>query len=512
LAKKAVLPTAGARKPGDIIKYHVLVDNDGSLATGDSTYVIDYLPAGVALADTADSILMGAGLACKMDVLYPGTGWLRHVPSRTTPAGMDSLFRVPAVRFVIPAGIAAQAGDNTTKLTADDSTGTDAGHIVYKVRIKYDSLNFMVKNDTTGMGKDTADAIGNISIHIRGAALARGTIPTDSIMKYDTVRVDSAYAFSSIDSIWTPASVTAKAKDSVYIKLKWQNYCNRMQPDSVNVYAWVKDTLAAAGSSFIPRDLRITGSGGVDSNTVQGADYAADTARYGRKLAFGAKDSMWVKVCIPAMDSAADGDSIKIIIRLRNRNGTGTNDSWPNTSATPVLDSSGTYLHVHQAAGTAKQDTLWDYGDTQYDTVKITIGGPLIRTGTKVTMVDGNRKPGDRLLYTMLYDNDGSSATPDTGFYVAYIPNGAVLLDTISTTAGNGMAIKTYTRYGGSWLNHIPSSATAMGADSLARVTALRFAVPPGVAAQAGDNVSNLMADDSTGTDAGMIKFRVKIR
>jgi hypothetical protein len=51
--------------------------------------------------------------------------------------------------------------------------------------------------------------------------------------------------------------------------------------------------------------------------------------------------------------------------------------------------------------------------------------------------------------------------------------------------------------------------------DSLLRVTAVRFAVPKGINPHPGTNADNplgLLADDSTGTDAGMIKFRVRIR
>jgi hypothetical protein len=49
----------------------------------------------------------------------------------------------------------------------------------------------------------------------------------------------------------------------------------------------------------------------------------------------------------------------------------------------------------------------------------------------------------------------------------------------------------------------------------LLRISAVRFAIPPGINPQAGtvaDSALQLVADDSTGTDAGLIKFRVRIR
>jgi hypothetical protein len=230
-------------------------------------------------------------------------------------------------------------------------------------------------------------------------------------------------------------------------------------------------------------------------------------------LAPAAYDTFIIKMRIPKSDSAMDQDTVRISVRVQGRHCLGANDNWPNTSVRAVFDSSNIFIHTHASAGLG--DTLWDYGDTQRDTVFVAIGGPIIKTCTKVTLIDAARKPGDRLLYTMYYDNDGSATSVDTGFFVAYLPNGAMLLDTITTSAGNASTIKTYVRYNNTWINHVPDNTTPSGYDSLARVTAVRFAVPPGINSQSGTNADNalrLTADDSTGTDAGMIKFRVKIR
>jgi hypothetical protein len=101
---------------------------------------------------------------------------------------------------------------------------------------------------------------------------------------------------------------------------------------------------------------------------------------------------------------------------------------------------------------------------------------------------------------------------------VDYLPTNVALVDTDSVwagTSGNSGKIKTYALYGGTWLDRIPGLAnktTPIGNDSLLRITALKFAIAPGIDSTGGDNATMPRADDSTGTDAGWIKFRVRIR
>ena len=205
------------------------------------------------------------------------------------------------------------------------------------------------------------------------------------------------------------------------------------------------------------------------------------------------------------------------MLRIRDRHRVGTNDNWPDTSTYPVLDTNNSYINLHAAAGGA--DTLWDYGDIQQDTVRIRIGGPILRLYKRTALVNGtSRKPGDHIRYTIYYDNDGSDSTRDTTFIVDYLPTNVALVDTDSVwagTSGNSGKITTYAMYDGAWVDRIPGLAnktTAIGNDSLLRITALRFAIAPGVDSTGVDNPTMLRADDSTGTDAGWIKFRVRIR
>ena len=63
-------------------------------------------------------------------------------------------------------------------------------------------------------------------------------------------------------------------------------------------------------------------------------------------------------------------------------------------------------------------------------------------------------------------------------------------------------------RYGtATWLENEPSTP-----ESLRRITALKFQVPPGVGAQDTDDPDKAVADDSLDDDAGFITFKVRIR
>ena len=147
--------------------------------------------------------------------------------------------------------------------------------------------------------------------------------------------------------------------------------------------------------------------------------------------------------------------------------------------------------------------------------IKLKVSSPLVRLAKKTSYLSGTaRKPGNRMGYTIWFDNDGTDTTRDTSFIVDYLPTGVAFICTTSVIPGRaGLGIKTYVQYNGAWLNHLPDTSTRLGMDSLFRVTAVRFAIAPGIAKQNGtDLTTSLTADDSTDVDAGMIKYRVKIR
>jgi hypothetical protein len=353
-------------------------------------------------------------------------------------------------------------------------------------------------------GSTAADAPGELSIQV--ANVING-IDTDSLRAADSIVVDTGFAFSSLESLLVPSHSSKRAQDSVCIRYIFQNYGNYAS-DSFEVYVNITDT--ASIGHFVPNYFRIVGS---DSNTTRGAAVSLDTAKVRLALAPAAFDTFIVKMRIPKPDSAQDQDTIRIAVRVKDRHCLGTDDSWPNTTIRAVFDTANQFMHVHESADSS--DTLWDYGDTQRDTVFVAIGGPILRLAKRVNAMDGTKRPGDRLIYSIYYDNDGSASSVDTSFIVDYLPTGVAFLDTVTTDAGNGATIKTYLRHGSDWLDHIPSTATPLGQDSLLRISAVRFAIPPGINPQAGtvaDSALQLVADDSTGTDAGLIKFRVRIR
>jgi hypothetical protein len=335
-------------------------------------------------------------------------------------------------------------------------------------------------------------------------------MPPESLKLSDSVKVDTGFAFSSLDSCMVPPNKPGvKALDSIYIRYFVQNYAN-YNADSLQIYAYVPDTTQIG--HFAPTYFRIMNK---DSITARGAVYTTDTARCNVGLGAAAMDTFVIKIKIPTAASAADMDSIKVVLRIRDHRGAGANDSWPSLMpGRQELDTTNIFMHLHTSIGMA--DTLWDYGDTQYDTVTVKISSPMVKTRTITALLDGSRKPGNRIQYTLYYDNDGSSKTVDSGFYVAYIPKNTAL-DTVSLVqAGNGGPIMTYVNYFGSWINHVPANTTIAGRDSLLRVAALKFVVAPGCSSQVAgtnaDSPTNPMADDSTGTDAGRIRFVVKIR
>jgi hypothetical protein len=347
---------------------------------------------------------------------------------------------------------------------------------------------------------DTANAATELSFRIGNVY---GGIPPESLRHaVDTVIVDTGFAFSSIRLLNVPDQTT-KAQDSVFLRYYVQNYGN--WTDSLDIFAYLIDT------SFIPNYFNVMNKDSVAARTDNNGDI--DTFHCGIQLSPGALDSFVIKFKIPKSDTAVDRDTIKMVLRMRDRHRLGTNDTWPDTSSYPVMDTTNTYIQTHNSP--LLSDTIWDYGDTQYDTVKLTIGGPQIKLYKRTALVNGSRKPGNFIRYTIYYDNDGSDSTRDSTYIVDYLPTNVALVDTDSVWAGTSGAsgkIKTDILYNGTWLRHIPDKNTPAGMDSLLRVRAVRFVVAPGIDTTSGDNTTMLRADDSTGTDAGWIKFRVRIR
>jgi uncharacterized repeat protein (TIGR01451 family) len=126
--------------------------------------------------------------------------------------------------------------------------------------------------------------------------------------------------------------------------------------------------------------------------------------------------------------------------------------------------------------------------------------------------VTGTGKPGDTITYTIFYDNDGSEATQDTAIVLDYIPKNAMYLDTLVGglyTGGNQRVW--WLPKNGTWTLTVPGWQDS--------VVALKWQLWPGLGAQSSagdktgaDSLRGTGVDTTTGTDAGRIKFKVRIR
>jgi hypothetical protein len=236
-----------------------------------------------------------------------------------------------------------------------------------------------------------ADAASELSITLSGVV---NGIPLDSLSASDTITVDTGYAFSSLDSL-DIADATGTSYDTIYVEYWIQNYGNGAS-DSFYILATILDTSDVG--HFVPRDFDICRKS--DSTEVGGV-LSADSAWYGTNIAQGATDTFLVRVVVPGPDSAADQDSIHIELSVSDKWGTGTDDTWPDWSATAqsrvVLDTSGIwYSHTHN-------DTIWDYGDTQLDTMRLVIGGANLRILKTTALMSGTSYlPGDTLVISSI--------------------------------------------------------------------------------------------------------------
>ena len=378
--------------------------------------------------------------------------------------------------------------------------------------------NTMIYNGFWDGSQAEASAPGEMTLQI-GSVFSG--VHNDSALTLDSFYVDSVYAFSSLESLDVQDQSGIPNYDTVYYQYIVQNYGN-VASDSFGVMANIVDTTNAT-THFPVTDFDITDAPNTGATVISWATGggAVDTTFYGMNLAEGARDTFYIRVVVPSLDSAVDGDDIDIAIRIRNQSDVGTYDAWPDTvkgtgfgsARRVVVDTFGTYLHTGDVGSI--DSCLFDFGDIQLDTVNLAIGAPTIRLAKAVTRIgfSGKPKPGDTLVYTIKYDNDGSGATTDPAYIVDQLPSSVTFLSLASAVGGNGNTPTMELEYGTGWNSHVANDD-----DSLRIISALRFTVPSGLDADdnVGENADNTIADDSTGHandgDAGMIKFRVRVR
>jgi uncharacterized repeat protein (TIGR01451 family) len=350
-------------------------------------------------------------------------------------------------------------------------------------------------------GSTPADAPGELTISLNGVYFGE-----DSQDASDSVKVDTVYAFSSLDSLDVPDD-TAANYENLDIRYIFQNYGN-LSSDSFYVLVTLSDT------SFIPNNLLILNA---DSSETLGQSNGKDTASYGVWLAQEEKDTFLIRVVVPGPDTAQDGDSVIVNVNTYDSLGSGGNDAWPLNRL--VLDTSSVYSHTDS-------DTLQDFGDTQGDACVVWVIAPRIRLFKRTTQVDPTNKPGDRLIYTIYYDNDGGLESGDTTVIIDYLPNGiafdtmlTVQLDTATRAVTETLKVKFHHRPSSTWLDSLPYGRARINStsrDTIWNIDAIKFLIPEGIGTQSSgavaDDANDQVADDSLDRDAGYVKFRVRIR
>jgi uncharacterized repeat protein (TIGR01451 family) len=345
----------------------------------------------------------------------------------------------------------------------------------------------------------------------------------DSI--FDSVRVDTGFAFSSLDSLDVPNDTVANtAYDTIYFRYAIQNQGNAT--DSFRIVAGVHDTSNAR--YFTPVDFSLV-SDSTGADVLLGTDNSIDSAWGDMTLPQEGADTFLVRVVLPGPLNAADDDSLRFDVHVRGHYGAGTYDAWPDTVAggkvkRVIIDTVGNLWHTHDSPG-GGVDTMWEYGDYQRVTNYLTINAPILRLRKSVAAT-GNL-PGDTITYRVYYDNDGSADTKDTVNIVDMLPRGVMFLDTIALYidqgAGHGVGEKIDVdyMYDSTWRETMPVAAVGSDAyfDTLNAFTGVRFQIPAGIGkhdttGDAGtDTKEGLVANGSNqDADAGFVTFKVRIR
>jgi uncharacterized repeat protein (TIGR01451 family) len=341
---------------------------------------------------------------------------------------------------------------------------------------------------------NTATQPGEVTFELSSTVTG---VPADSLKAADTVRVDSGFAFSSLDSLGVPDDTSMnKAYDTVYFRYAIQNQSN--VSDSFSFKAGIQDT--ANAQYFAPVDFDfVSDTAGAD--VVAGMSNGVDSAWYGLMLSQESVDTFFVRVVLPGAVNAADGDSLVIGVEGRGHYGSGADDGWPLNRV--IIDTVGSLWHT-------RGDTMRDYGDDQLVTNFLTVSEAQIHLKSLLDKV--SVKPGDTLNYAMRYDNDGSAATPSTVSiqqllpkYVQYVPGSAMgaYHSGESGTVINFSALASPTSFiqDMTWANS--------HADSVAGVK-WTFGQPIG--ADDLDDVKGVADDSTAGQDAGSVMFRVIVK
>jgi uncharacterized repeat protein (TIGR01451 family) len=336
-----------------------------------------------------------------------------------------------------------------------------------------------------------ANAPGEVSF--KQGTMVTG-VPVGMLTEADSVRIDTVYSLSSLDSVNVQDSLAASPGDTVDFKY-WVQHQGNLVSDSFHVIAVLVDT--SEPGHYAPAYFRVLD----ETYTEVGGLTGPDAAWYGVRLSEGAIDSFYVRVVLPGLPAALDGDSLQVAITVRDHDGQGTDDTWPNGKV--FVDTSGVLIHT-------RTDTLVDYGDTQTDTATVAVAGS--RIGVRSVVDKATTPPGDTLAYKIYYDNDGSAATQDTVFIQQLLPK---YVDYTVSSAGGGYHIGeagTQLSFSARATQTVFDRATAWADATPESVAGIRWKLMTAIGAQSGGDAAGVVDDTVADNDGGYVQFKVIVK
>ena len=353
-----------------------------------------------------------------------------------------------------------------------------------------------IQNGIFNLGDTVPQGYGEMSIRYRkNATDSKYAFVTDG--STTSITVDTAY---DLRAIYTPADTTAPPNDTA-LYLYWiENLGNA----AITIALDTQKILGAPGDSdYGKMNYRIL----FDNGAAPGdSSLTNETGVSTILLAAGAFRQVFLAVVIP--DTAIPGETTTVAIRVADRapiaGSSVTGDGWQD--GYPLL------------AGD-------DSRDTQTDTVVTTVKGPVLRMAKTVLELNGTRsRPGDTLIFSITFDNDGNDsaygvqlidAVPENTRYVPYSADSGNFLG--NANAGNAdtdISVGLDTRPAGStWTFPASDSDQTVGGQyDTNPIRAIQWTLKSALGESNGDANSAAPTYNDGTYDNGRVEFRVTIR
>lgn len=160
-------------------------------------------------------------------------------------------------------------------------------------------------------------------------------------------------------------------------------------------------------------------------------------------LAEDASGTFYVVVTIP--DTAANGDQSRIRVKVTDNASLVLNSPWGDFWQDSVPGDDVTAFPLdYRTDSTFPQTAFPLERDTQYVFFLTTVSGPVMFVGKTVQLGNpGRARPGDTIVYTIHYDNDGSGTAANL-VIIDGIPFQTELVDTSASPHGSAKALVTW--------------------------------------------------------------------